>query len=171
MGTIWKLPLWAALVAPSTTLAALPDVTLPSTPWKLTFATDGVTLRSKEYKPGSGGGSFLFSRKDGVSINVFIEPVKDCKAAVECRDKLWKLLQAKLDGTEQTAQGQLGDAATIEIYQPKQRNLPIHEKTLYAEFVQDGFWIDVRVNKGGFKPDDQAKLEGIVQSVRFEPKP
>ena len=159
-----------ALAASSSAIAALPDVTLPSTPWKLTFATDGVTLRSKEYKPGSGGGSFLFTRKDGVNISVFIEPVKDCTDPTTCRDKLWKVLQAKLDGTEQTAQGQLGEAATIEIYQPKQRNLPIHEKTLYAEFFRDGFWIDVRVGKGGFKPDDQAKLEAVVQSVRFEPK-
>ena len=160
-----------ALALPCVAFAALPDVTLPSTPWKLTFATDDVTLRTKEYKPGSGGGSFLFSRKDGVSINVFIEPAKDCKGAEECRDKLWKLLQAKLDGTEKTAQGQLGEAYTIDVFVPKIRNLPVHDKTLYAEVFRDGFGIDVRVAKGGFRPDDQAKLEALVQSMRFEPKP
>src|SRR5436190_10869304 len=158
------------LATPLPALAALPDITLPRAPWKITFAVDDVQLRSKEYKPGSGGGSFTFTRKDGVSISVFIEPATSCKSAVECRDKLWKLLEAKLDGTERTTQGQLEQAATIEIFQPKQRNLPIHEKTLYAEFVADGYWVDMRVAKAGFKDGDQEKLEALVRSVRFEPK-
>jgi hypothetical protein len=151
--------------------AQLVPITTPNAPWTIAFAMDGVQMRSHEIKPNTDSGSFLFTRKtDGVSISVFIEPAKECKSAEQCRDKLFKVLQAKLDGTEKVTQGQIGDASTIEIFVLKQRNLPIHEKNLYAEFYADGYWVDVRLSKGGFKPDDQARLEALVQSVRFEPR-
>ena len=151
---------------------AAPDIATPNSPWKLAFAMDGVKPRLYEIKPGTDSASFNYTRKDGVAIEVYIEPAKakGCESAEQCRDKLWKLLQPKLDGTERTAQGQLGEAYTIEILLPKERNLPVNAKTLYAEFVHDGYWLDLRVSKGGFKPEDQAKLEALVHSVRFEPR-
>jgi hypothetical protein len=150
--------------------AELPEIATPKTPWRMTFASDDVRLSAKEYKPGSDRGSFLMTRKDGVAISVFIEPATACQSAVQCRDALYKLLQGKTDGTELVAQAQLGDAYTIEAFRAKERNLPIHEKTLYAEFVVDGYWIDVRVAKSRFKDADAGKLEALVQSVRFEPR-
>ena len=158
------------LCALATAAKAAPDIATPKSPWKLTFAMDDVTPRQHELKPGSDSASFNFTRKDGVSILVYIEPVKDCQAAEQCRDKLWKVLQPKLNGTERTTQGQLGEAYTIEILLPKERNLPVNAKTLYAEFVHEGYWIDMRLSKGGFKPEEQAKLEALVHTVRFEPK-
>ena len=170
-----RFPMTAVFVcgvalAHAASAAPLVPITTPNAPWTIAFAMDGVQMRSHEIKPNTDSGSFLFTRKDGVSISVFIEPAKDCKSAEPCRDKLFKLLQAKLDGTEQVTQGQLGDAYTIEIFVLKQRNLPIHEKNLYAEFFRDGYWVDLRLSKGGFKPDDQARIESLVSSVRFEPK-
>ena len=169
-GRSCRTALLLVLCALAPAAQAAPDIATPKSPWTLTFAMDDVTPRQHELKPGSDSASFNYTRKDGVSILVYIEPVKDCQAAEQCRDKLWKVLQPKLNGTEQTAQGQLGEAYTIEVLLPKERNLPVNVKTLYAEFVHDGYWIDLRVGKGGFKPDDQAKLEALVHSVRFEPK-
>jgi len=160
------------LCALATAAQAAPDIATPKSPWKLAFAMDDVTPRLYELKPGTDSASFNYARKDGVAIQVYIEPLKPkgCNSAEQCRDQLWKLLQPKLDGTERTAQGQLGEAYTIEILLPKERNLPVNAKTLYAEFVHEGYWADVRISKGGFKPEDQAKLEALVHSVRFEPK-
>ena len=160
----------AALVTPPSAGAELPQIGTPKTPWTLSLDGTDVRLSAKEYKPGSDRGSFLMTRKDGVAISVFIEPATSCKSAEQCRDALWKLLLAKLDGSETTGQGQLGDAYTIEIFRPKERNLPMHEKTLYAQYVVDGYWVDVRVAKSRFKESDAGKLEAVVQSVRFEPK-
>jgi len=164
--------LLCALV-PSAVQAAggAPEVTVANAPWRLVFAAEGAQPRGHEYKPGGDAARFLYTRRDGISVNVFIAPAGDCKSAEACRDRLWKSLQPKLDGTEQVSQSTLGAASTIEIFVKKLRNLPVHEKTLYAVFLADGHWVDFRVVKGGYKPGDQAAMEALVQSVRFERKP
>jgi hypothetical protein len=147
------------------------DFTVPNAPWRMTLAMSGASLRTHELKPGGDIGAFLLTRKDGLDISIFIEPAKDCKTAQECRDRLWKSVEPKLAGATEINQSQIGAAFTIEFLLPKLNNIPVHQKNVYAEFVADGYWVDVRLSKGAFKPEDQARFAALIESVAFVRKP
>jgi hypothetical protein len=38
----------------------------------------------------------------------------------------------------------------------------------YAQFVKDGFWIDLHLSKVGYKPDERELFDRVIKSVRLE---
>jgi hypothetical protein len=41
---------------------------------------------------------------------------------------------------------------------------------MYAQFVKDGFWVDLHISKVLYKKEDHALFENIIKSVKFELK-
>jgi hypothetical protein len=53
---------------------------------------------------------------------------------------------------------------------PSYAGYPVKQENLYAEFVQDGFWVDLHLSKVQYSAKDHALFEAIVKSIRFEAK-
>jgi hypothetical protein len=67
-------------------------------------------------------------------------------------------------------QSEIGDVSFFEFYRPAVQGQPVKMLDMYAEFVRDGYWIDLHISKVLYKKSDHALFEDLVKSAAFEPK-
>jgi hypothetical protein len=108
--------------------------------------------------------------KTRLTISFFIEPVKDCRDSKSCRDMVWRLGNPSWEKPQQVVQSQLGDVSYFEFFMPSFRGMPVRQQNMYAEFVKDGFWVDLHVSKVLYQPQEHELFERVIKSIEFEPK-
>ena len=101
---------------------------------------------------------------------MFIEPVKDCNDSKACRDMVWKAGNPSWMNPQNVVQSEIGNVSFFEFLIPSYQDLPIQQQHMYAEFVVDGFWVDLHISKVRYKPEEHALFERIITSIRFERK-
>ncbi len=145
---------------------------VPAAPWSLTLPKDGLVVQSRQIKPDDNryGYFSLVDEKNNINISFFIEPVKDCKDSKSCRDMVWKLGNPMWEKPEKVVQSEIGDVSYFEFFMPSFRGTPVRQQNFYAEFVKDGFWVDMHISKVLYKPEEHELFERIIKSVKFEPK-
>lgn len=147
------------------------EFTVPAAPWTLTLPKGGIVVTQRQFKPDGRSGYFLMSdEKNLMMISFFIEPVKNCKDSKECRDMIWKLGNPSWENPEKVVQAEIGDVSYFEFFMPSFRGVPIKQQHMYAQFVKEGFWVDMHISKVLYKPEQHELFERLVKSVRFEPK-
>jgi hypothetical protein len=60
--------------------------------------------------------------------------------------------------------------SVLELMVPKFRGMDVRQQNVYAEFVVDGFWVDMHISKVLYKPEEHQLFERIIKAVKFEPK-
>lgn len=144
---------------------------VPAAPWTLTLPKDGLVVENQQVKPDGRYGYFsLVDEKNKMNVSFFIEPVKDCKDSKSCRDMVWKLGNPAWESPQKVVQSEVGDVSYFEFFMPSFRGVPVKQQNMYAEFVQEGFWIDMHISKVLYKPEEHELFERIIKSVKFEPK-
>jgi hypothetical protein len=147
------------------------EFTLPGAPWTLTMPADNFDLAEKQMKPdGSGVYFHLADEKQNINLSMYIEPVKDCKDSKSCRDMVWKAGNPAWQNPKDVVQSQIGDVSFFEFLIPSFQGQPIKQQNMYAEFVTDGFWVDMHISKVLYKPEEHELFERIIKSIKFEPK-
>ena len=147
------------------------EFTLPSAPWTLTMPADDFKLAEKQMKPdGSGAYFHLVDETQNINLSMYLEPVKDCKDSKSCRDMVWKLGNPAWENPKNVVQSQIGDVSFLEFLMPSFQGQPIKQQNMYAEFVVDGFWVDMHISKVLYKPEEHQVFERIIKSIKFEPK-
>jgi len=101
---------------------------------------------------------------------MFIEPASACKDSKSCRDLVWKSGNPTWINIKNVVQSEIGEISTLEFLLPSFQGMDIQQQNLYAEFVVDGYWVDMHISKVLYQPEDHKLFEQLVQSVRFEPK-
>ena len=145
--------------------------TVPTAPWTLTLPADDFQMAEKQMKQDGTGAYFhLVDERQGVNLSMFIEPVKDCKDSKSCRDMVWKLGNPAWENPQNVVQSEIGDVSLLEFLVPSFQGMPIRQQNMYAEFVVDGFWVDMHLSKVRYQPEDHKLFERIVKSIKFEPK-
>jgi len=147
------------------------EFTLPSAPWTLTMPDDNFELGEKQMKPdGSGVYFHLADEKQSINLSMYIEPVKDCKDSKSCRDMVWKAGNPAWVNPKNVVQSQIGYVSIFEFLIPSFQGQPIRQQNMYAEFVVDGFWVDMHISKILYQPEEHQLFERIIKSIKFEPK-
>ena len=147
------------------------EFTVPESPWTLTISSDDFHMaQEKTRSDGRGAYFYLVDEKQNVNLSMFIEPVKDCKDSKSCRDMLWKLGNPEWVKPQNVVQSEMGDASVLEFLIPVYQGMAIRQQNVYAEFVVDGFWVDMHLSKVLYKPEDHKLFERIIKSIKFEPK-
>jgi len=147
------------------------EFTLAEAPWTLTLLADNFKLTEKKMRDdGLGAYFYLTDEKQDINLSMFIEPVKDCTDSKSCRDMIWKLGNSEWVNPKNVVQSQIGEISTLELMVPKFRGMEIRQQNVYAEFVVDGFWVDMHLSKVLYKPEDHQQFERIIKAVKFEPK-
>ena len=147
------------------------EFTVPGCPWILTLPADDFQLAEKKMRDdGRGAYFYLSDEKQHLNLSMFIEPVKDCNDSKSCRDMIWKLGNPEWVNPKNIVQSQIGDISTLELMVPKFQGMDLRQQNVYAEFVVEGFWVDMHLSKVLYKPEEHSLFERIVSSVRFEPK-
>jgi hypothetical protein len=145
--------------------------TVPAAPWRLTLPKDHLVVAQKQIKPdGRSGYFYMNDEKNKLDISFFIEPVKDCTDSKACRDMVWKLGNPSWENPQRVVQSEIGDVSYFEFFMPSFQGVPLKQQNMYAEFVKDGFWVDLHISKALYKPEEHELFERIIKSIKFEPK-
>lgn len=145
--------------------------TVPSAPWTLTLPKAGLVVETQQIRPDGRYGYFSMNdEKKKITISFFIEPVSKCKDSKSCRDMVWKLGNPAWENPQNVVQSEIGDVSYFEFLMPSFRGVPVKQQNMYAEFVKDGYWVDLHISKVLYEPQEHELFERIIKSIKFEPK-
>ena len=145
--------------------------TSPNVPWVLTLPADGFEIAQKRMKPdGNGAYFYIVDEKQGLNVSIFIEPATKCKDSKSCSEMVWEAGNPAWVNPENVAHSQIGDVSVFEFMIPSVQDMPIRQQNMYAQFVVDGFWVDMHITKVLYQPEERKLFEQIIKSVKFEPK-
>lgn len=143
-------------------------MTVPQAPWMLSLSGGKLTLDKQQIKPDGQQGYFLLiDKENGMIISLFIEPVVKCKTSPECRDMIWKAGNPAWKNLQNVELSELNGVSLVEFLLPEYQGKPIQQQNMYAEFVEDGYWVDLHLSKALYKPEDRIHFENLIRSVRF----
>ena len=146
-------------------------LTVPKTPWTIFISGAALVLDRQEIKPdGSQGYFMLVDEKAEMFASLYIEPVNKCKTSKECRDMVWKLGNPGWQRPQNVKLSEIGEISILELLVPEYQGRPIRQQNVYAEFVVEGYWVDLHISKVLYQDQDRGLFERMVKSVRFEPK-
>lgn len=146
--------------------------TVPTAPWTMTLTAGNFVVEERRQKPdGSSGYFFLTDNTSHLNVSFYIEPVGSCKNSKACRDMVWKMGNPSWENPKNFVSSQIGDVSYFEFLIPSFRDQPVQQQNMYAEFVVEGFWIDLHISKILYKPEDHKLFEQLVKAIKFEPKP
>ena len=83
---------------------------------------------------------------------------------------VWKAGNPSWENPQQVVQSEIDGVSYFEFLMPTFRGEPIKQQNMYAEFVRNGYWVDLHISKVLYQPEDHALFERLVKSIRFEPK-
>lgn len=145
--------------------------TVPAAPWTLTLPADNFVIAQRQIKPDGRYGYFLMNDEvRELNVSMFIEPADKCSDSKSCRDMIWKAGNPEWGKPQHVVQSEIGDISFVEFLVPSYEGQPIQRQNMYAEFVVDGFWVDLHISKALYKPSDHELFERTIKSIKFEPK-
>lgn len=145
--------------------------TVPRAPWVLTVPGEGMTVREQKVKPdGTSGYFYMTGGSTGLNVSFFIEPASKCSSSRDCRDMVQKAGFAHIGKVENIVASQIGDVSVVECFLPEFKGIALRQQHLFAEFVLQGYWVDMHVSKAGFAPTDRQQFESLVSAISFAPK-
>jgi hypothetical protein len=83
---------------------------------------------------------------------------------------VWKAGNPAWENPKNVVSSELGDVSYFEFLMPSMRGVPFQQQNMYAEFVVDGFWVDLHISKVLYKPQDHELFEQLVKAIKFESK-
>jgi hypothetical protein len=146
--------------------------TYPKVPWVLTLPADDFEIAQRRMKDdGNGAYFYIVDEKQGLNVSMFIEPATKCTDSKSCSDFVWKAGNPNWINPQNVTHSQIGEVSIFELMVPIFQGMPIRQQNMYAQFVVDGFWVDMHISKVLYEPSERRLFERIVKSVKFEPKP
>jgi len=147
------------------------EFTLAQAPWVMTLPAGRFKLAQKKLRAdGKGAYYHLTDESQGLNLSMYIEPAVNCSDSRSCRDMIWKAGNPAWVNPQNVVQSEIGDVSFFEFLIPAFQGMPIQQQNMYAEFVVDGFWVDLHISKTLFKPEEHNLFEQIIESIKFEPK-
>jgi hypothetical protein len=147
------------------------SLTVPAAPWTLTLPGGNFVVEREQVKPDGRYGYFLMgNRKNNMMVSVYIEPAVKCKDSKSCRDMVWKLGNPSWENPQNVVLSEIGGVHFFEFLMPSFRGQPIQQQNMYAQFVVDGFWVDMHISKVLYEKQEHEMFERIIKSVKFESK-
>ena len=146
-------------------------LTVPKAPWTLFISGEALVVKGQNVKSDGSSGYFaLVDEKTQMIASLFIERVDKCKTSRECRDMVWKLGNPSWGKPQNVKLSEIGEISVLELLVAEYQGQPIRQQNMYAEFVLDGYWVDLHLSKVLYQDQERSMFERMVRSVRFEPR-
>ena len=147
------------------------DFTVSASPWILTVPAGDFEVVKSQSSPDGNKARFMFSsEKTGVAASIMIEPAAACTDSKSCRDFVRTSNSQRIADAKNVASGEVGAVSVFEYFVPEFRGLPVRQQNMFAEFVRDGFWVDIHLSKVEYDKKDRKLFEALINSVVFEQK-
>lgn len=145
--------------------------TVIEAPWMVSLDSKNLEIKDQQIKHDNKSGYFLMSNeKDNLTVSLFIEPAVKCKTSDECRDFVLKTGNPEWGRVQDVVKSKIGDFSYFEFFRPTVQNQPLQMLDMYAEYVADGYWIDLHISKVLYKKADHLLFDNLVKSIRFVSK-
>ena len=138
-------------------------------PWWVVIDGPGYEVKSVGTK-SDGAYFLLFPTKDELNVSIWIEPASKCKTSVECRDLVLTAGNPRWGKYERLNKASFGKFDYFEFFRPQVQDQPLQMQDMYAQYVDAGHWMDVHISKDLYKPEDKARFERLLSSMKFLPK-
>src|SRR5262245_43045554 len=139
---------------------------VPKAPWTIFISGEALVLEIQKIEPdGSRGYFMLTDEKAQMHASLFVEPVKKCKTSKECRDAVmaWKLGDTRFHKLQNVKQSEIGEISILEFLTTELQGRPIRQQNMYAEFVIEGYWVDLHISKVLYQDQDRGLFERMVK--------
>jgi hypothetical protein len=147
------------------------DLTTTKAPWTMRILGNDLDITNVQAKPDEASAYFMMAGgSTKLNVSVFIEPVDECKSGEECRDHVLNLGNPAWGKFEQLAKGKIKDFSYFEFFRPEVQGQPVKMFDMYAQYVSEGFWVDLHISKVLYTKEDHALFEKLVNSVVFIPR-
>jgi Protein of unknown function (DUF4019) len=144
------------------------DLTTVSAPWTMRILGNDLDITNVQVKPDERSAYFMMaSASTKLNVSVFIEPIDKCKSSDECRDFVLNLGNPAWGKFGQLAKGKLKDFSYFEFYRSEVQGQPLKILDMYAEYVSQGYWVDLHISKMLYTKADHALFEKVVNSINF----
>jgi hypothetical protein len=144
------------------------EITTSKAPWTMRILGNDLDITQVQAKPDERSAYFMMTSESmGLNVSVFIEPAQKCKTSEECRDYVLGLGNPAWGKFQDLATGKIGDFSYFEFYRPEVSGRPVKMLDMYAQYVADGYWIDLHISKVLYKKADHALFEKVVKAVSF----
>lgn len=145
--------------------------TVIEAPWIVILDSKNFNIKDQQVKDEGKSAYFLLSnKKDNLTVSLFIEPVTKCKTSVECRDFVLKTGNPEWGKVQNLVKSNIGEVSYFEFYRPTVQNQPVQMLDMYAEFVENGYWVDLHISKVLYRKEDHQLFETYVKSIKFVSK-
>jgi hypothetical protein len=147
------------------------QVTTTKAPWTMRILGNDLDITGVQAKPDEASAYFMMtSESTKLNVSVFIEPVDKCKSGEECRDHLLNLGNPAWGKFEQLSKGKIKDFSYFEFYRAAPQGMPLKMLDMYAEYVSDGYWVDIHISKALYTKADHALFDKVINSIVFTPR-
>lgn len=144
------------------------DITTTKAPWTLRILGNDLDITGAQAKPDQQSAYFMMaSGSSGLNVSVFIEPVDKCKTSEGCRDYVLDLGNPAWGKFQDLAKSRIKDFHYFEFYRPEVMGRPMKMFDIYAEYVDQGYWVDVHISKPLYTKPDHALFEKVINSISF----
>lgn len=145
--------------------------TVIEAPWMVSLDSKHLEIKDQQVKHDSQSAYFLlYNEKDSLTVSLFIEPAVKCRTSDECRDFVLKTGNPEWGKVQDVVKSTIGDFSYFEFFRPTVKNQPLQMLDMYAEYVADGYWIDLHISKPLYKKTDHLLFENVIKSIRFVSK-
>jgi hypothetical protein len=152
----------------------IPDqigMTTAGASWTITIDGRKLDLRDVKVKADDRSAYFLMEDKtDGLNVSFYIEPVDKCKTSEECRDHVLGLGNTAWGKFQDLAKSSIGKFSYFEFFRPEVQGQPVKMQDMYAQYVADGYWVDLHISKVLYTKADKALFERLINSIKFVSK-
>ena len=139
-------------------------------PWTIRILGNDLDITQVQAKDEQSAYFMMVSGSSNLNVSVFIEPIDKCKTSEACRDHVLGLGNPAWGKFQDLSKGKIKDFSYFEFFRPEVKGKPMQVLDMYAEYVSDGYWIDLHISKVLYKKEDHKLFENVVNSIRFVPK-
>jgi hypothetical protein len=146
-------------------------LTVPGIQWAMKIKAAGFALDQR--RPESGGQSAYFmasNKATGVILSGRMENRGRAGTAKEAREYFWEGTKDAPFKMEDIQMSESGQVPTVEYMVREFQGTPINQKSLWAYFTKDQYWVNLHLSKTNFSPGEEALFKTILESVSFEDK-
>jgi hypothetical protein len=146
-------------------------LTTTKAPWTMQIPGNDLQITKTQTKPDGASAYFMMTSKSkGLNVSVFIEPVDRCRSADECRDHVFGSGNPAWGKYQDLGKGRIKDFSYFEFYRPEVGGVPLKVFDMYAEFVSQGYWVDLHISKVLYTKADHVLFEKLINSIAFSSK-
>lgn len=143
-------------------------LTTPGSSWSLEIGAPGLKLEERELSPDGTAARLMAENKTaGIILSAFLEKAPHPGDAKQCREYYWAKAQKSPMKKDDIKMSVSGSVALVEYMVKQYQGVQVNQKNINAYLANKGYWMDVHISKGDFKPEDEAQLRAMIKDVHI----